>query len=126
MESIEKSLCNIALRSWRIDEISGDILGEYIFKDNFSAFGGHFPGRPVLPAIVQLAAIRVLASKALGKRFVPLETVRVKFKNMIGPNEKVGVVVKSVQEGERIHLSFTLDGEKGRAASGEIICRVEE
>ncbi|MDH3347691.1 MAG: hypothetical protein OEM02_06285 [Desulfobulbaceae bacterium] len=125
MESIEDSLRNTALRSWEVDATSGEIRGEFLFTADFPAFAGHFPGRPVLPAIVQLAAIRVMSSKALDKRFVPLETVRVKFKNMIGPNEKVRVVVKIVSKGERVHMSFTLDGAKGRAASGEIICGVE-
>lgn len=126
MESIENSLRNTALCSSRVDEASGDIHGEFVFAPDFPAFAGHFPGRPVLPAIVQLAAVRVAVSEALGKKIIPLEMVRVKFKNMIGPGEPVRVAVKCVWEGEeRLRLSFVLETDKGRAASGEMICEVQ-
>jgi len=126
MESIENSLRDVALSSSRVDEASGDIHGEFIFAPDFPAFAGHFPGHPVLPAIVQLAAVRVIVSATLGKRVIPLKIVRVKFKSMIGPGESVRAVVKCVSEDEsRFRLSFVLEGKKGTAASGEMICGVQ-
>jgi 3-hydroxymyristoyl/3-hydroxydecanoyl-(acyl carrier protein) dehydratase len=69
-----------------------------IFPAAFSGFQGHFPGKPILPAVIQLATIRFIASKAIEHPLSLLEYSRIKFKAMIQPDEEI-----------RIHLDLQKD-----------------
>lgn len=61
------------------------------FNETFSGFAGHFPGNPILPAIVQLASVRFLAELGLKRQVQPVSYNRTKFRGVIQPNEKVDV-----------------------------------
>jgi 3-hydroxyacyl-[acyl-carrier-protein] dehydratase len=60
-----------------------------IFPATFSGFQGHFPQKPILPAVIQLAIIRCIAERSLGHPLIVLEYSRAKFKAMIHPDEEV-------------------------------------
>ncbi len=61
----------------------------FCFPPSFPGFAGHFPTRPVLPAIVQLAAIRHLAELALARPLLPTGYGRTKFRGIVPPDEKI-------------------------------------
>lgn len=65
----------------------------FVFPAGYPGFAGHFPGKPILPAIVQLAAVRYLAECAVGRRLTPRRYVKIKFKGVIVPGEQVSVSV---------------------------------
>jgi 3-hydroxyacyl-[acyl-carrier-protein] dehydratase len=74
-------------------------------------FDGHFPDRPVLPGIAQLAMVEDLLSRALpgGGRVVGLR--RVRFKQAVGPGATLTVVARP-QRGSIVDVAFRiLDGE---------------
>lgn len=50
------------------------------------AFAGHFPGRPILPGVVQLDWAIQLAATCFGFESRPATQVRVKFMHVIGPD----------------------------------------
>lgn len=50
------------------------------------AFAGHFPGRPILPGVVQLDWAIQLAATCFGFELRPATQVRVKFMHVIGPD----------------------------------------
>jgi len=104
----------------------GRITGTFTFAPDFPAFAGHFPGQPVLPAIVQLATVRLLASRYLEADLVPLRVDKVKFKNMIGPGEPVTVTILPDPRDGEITISFVISTGKGKAATGEICCRINK
>jgi 3-hydroxymyristoyl/3-hydroxydecanoyl-(acyl carrier protein) dehydratase len=54
-------------------------------------FDGHFPGHPVLPGIAQLAMVFDLIQGALGAPVRVLEVSRVRFKQMIRPEDHLRV-----------------------------------
>jgi len=56
-----------------VDRDQGTISAELCCPADFPAFDGHFPGQPVLPAVMQLVVVRMLVAKLLQ---APLETVR--------------------------------------------------
>lgn len=62
-----------------------------IFPATFSGFQGHFPEKPILPAVIQLAIIRCIAEKALRHSLLVLEYSRAKFKAMIQPDQEVQI-----------------------------------
>jgi 3-hydroxymyristoyl/3-hydroxydecanoyl-(acyl carrier protein) dehydratase len=57
------------------------------------AFAGHFPGRPILPGVVQLDWAVRLAAICFGGGFRPARRVRVKFMAIIMPDAELSVVL---------------------------------
>ena len=60
-----------------------------------SWFDGHFPGWPVLPGIAQLGMVLDLVRHALDGPVRVAEVSRVRFKQMIIPDDHVTVVAES-------------------------------
>lgn len=91
-----------ALRSAIRDSAEGGIartgqdtvVGRYRFAPGFIGFSGHFPGNPILPAIVQVCAVVSLAEEEGGKP-LRLATVRsAKFHSPIRPGEEVSIRIR--------------------------------
>ena len=53
-----------AIRAAAVGDIErradGSIRQRYVFNADFPGFSGHFPGRPILPAVVQIMATTLL------------------------------------------------------------------
>jgi 3-hydroxymyristoyl/3-hydroxydecanoyl-(acyl carrier protein) dehydratase len=64
-------------------------LGEFRFPPSFLGFAGHFPGNPLLPAVLQLAAARYGAGRLLGRPLIPSALGKVKFKGMVRPDDEL-------------------------------------
>ena len=93
MNSIEECLPScikeMNVTGERNDELS--ISSVISFSKDFPGFQGHFPGNPILPAIVQLSAVRYLAEKSFGKNLSPDKISRAKFRAMVIPEQHVHV-----------------------------------
>lgn len=78
--------------------------GEFLFPSSFPGFEGHFPGNPLLPAVLQLAAARYGAGRLLARPLTLNSLQKVKFRGVVRPNEaiilrlqeKVGAAASSV------------------------------
>lgn len=101
-----------------------NIEGLFVFPPDFPAFEGHFPDQPILPAVIQLAAVRLLAVKKTGMELLPTGVQRAKFKKTIQPDMPITVSIL-IKDGtdDIIPIPFTISTEGGTAAVGEIQCR---
>ena len=72
-------------------DAEGRILAEYRFAGDFPAFSGHFPGRPVCPAIVQVLAALHALKAVLGAPLVLTGLDNAKFQKPLGPGEPLTV-----------------------------------
>lgn len=68
---------------------SGVIEARYRFTDQFCGFGGHFPGHPILPAIVEILTVVSLASKQAGCRQRLIGVEDAKFLVPVTPNQEI-------------------------------------
>ena len=66
----------------------------YRFGPGFIGFSGHFPGNPVLPAIVQIRAVVSLAEEGGGKTLRLAAVRSAKFLAPIRPDEDVWIRVR--------------------------------
>ena len=66
----------------------------YRFGPGFIGFSGHFPGNPVLPAIVQVRAVVSLAEEEAGKTLRLAAVRSAKFLAPIRPDEDVWIRVR--------------------------------
>lgn len=88
---------------------------------NFPGFAGHFPDQPVLPAVLQLLAVRLLAESLLETELTPAGGDRLKFKGMVAPNEVVNLRVTLRDQSGQLKGEFSLDKAGAPIASGTLI-----
>jgi 3-hydroxyacyl-[acyl-carrier-protein] dehydratase len=69
----------------------GAFRQRYVFRADFPAFAGHFPGRPILPAVLQIMAACLLVEAATGQHVLPTLIERAKFVNTIVPDAVVEI-----------------------------------
>ncbi|MBL0714306.1 MAG: hypothetical protein JJV98_11460 [Desulfosarcina sp.] len=54
-------------------------------------FEGHFPGDPLLPGVAQIQLVLDTINAALGTSFDLIALKRVRFRNMIRPNDRIQI-----------------------------------
>ena len=89
------------------------ITGKYLFKDDFIGFSGHFPGYPILPAVVQLIAAQCLIEEQKGHGLVLFSVQNAKFLKEIRPGDEISVRCSDIrfrgEPGSRVEI---LSGKK--------------
>jgi len=65
------------------------ITATCVFPPSFSGFKGHFPGNPILPAIVQLATVRHITENIIGIDLTPHSYTKTKFRGMVKPDQEI-------------------------------------
>ncbi len=91
------------------DETVTEVSAECSFTSSFIGFLGHFPGNPILPAIVQLALVRCLAEKIFNTRLVPKKYKRTKFKAMVKPGQQLVISFQASSKGDEYIGKFKIE-----------------
>ncbi|MBU0480827.1 MAG: hypothetical protein KKG47_06980 [Proteobacteria bacterium] len=118
MIDLEKTFLN---RNFEPDE--GKVTARIKCPADFAAFDGHFPGQPVLPAVIQLAAVRILASSAAGIELEPVATEKLKFSAMVLPEEEINISLVMKKIDACWEVRFRLSREGGKVSAGTILYR---
>jgi 3-hydroxyacyl-[acyl-carrier-protein] dehydratase len=93
------------------------LCGSFYFDNNFPGFQGHFPDHPVLPAVVQLAAVRCVAEMSLKQKLVPSGYDRIKFRGIVEPGGPTEVRVELSQDGDGWSAGFLIENCKGESVA---------
>lgn len=72
----------------------GGFEREYRLQADFPGFAGHFPQKPVLPAVVQLLMARMTVEDGLGRSLNLTDVPQAKFMLPLGPGLIVTVAVR--------------------------------
>jgi len=104
-----------------LDRDLGTVSAEFCCPADFPAFTGHFPGQPVLPAVMQLVFVRMLAGDLLQTELDPVRTGRMKFKGMIKPDEIINIQVSLEKSDEQWHVAFKLKKLQSVVSSGTVL-----
>lgn len=95
--------------------------GRYSFPDSFSGFAGHFPGHPILPAIVQIMTVISLLTSLTGQKLRLANVEDSRFLRPVSPDEELSVqcrrkIVKgkhlfdaTLQVGETVSATMLLE-----------------
>ena len=67
------------------------IVGTFSFDRDFIGFSGHFPGYPILPAVLQLLLAQLLIEKQKGCRVKVTGIAKAKFLSEIRPDDRITV-----------------------------------
>jgi 3-hydroxyacyl-[acyl-carrier-protein] dehydratase len=74
-----------------LNDSSSEITGEFSFDKEFIGFSGHFPGYPILPAVLQLYMAQLLIEKQKGCKVMITRIVKAKFLSEIRPGDRITV-----------------------------------
>lgn len=84
------------------------ITGRYCFSDDFPGFSGHFPGYPILPAVVQLVTAQCLIEEQKGHEIECSSVQNAKFLQEIRPGKEILIQCANCsikgQPGSRIQI----------------------
>ena len=81
-------------------------------------FDGHFPGKPLLPGVAQLGLVRDLIRRASGRPGCVVRVSRVRFKQMILPDQPLNVTVEA-PDSSGCHR-FRISSEQGVISTGQL------
>lgn len=81
---------------------------EFCFAENFVGFGGHFPGYPILPAMLQVLLGQLLAETLLGKRLQLVTLDRAKFMQQLRPGDTITVSLTLTEQNDQLRCSTEL------------------
>lgn len=106
-EEIAKASCGAATI------VEGTATQEFCFKPDFSGFSGHFPGYPILPAVIQVLLGQLVVEQAYGQTLQFLSLGRAKFVRELHPNCQIRVesVVTEKEDGLRARTKLFCDAE---------------
>ncbi len=82
-------------------------------------FDGHFPGRPILPGVAQLAIVVDVLAEVLGQPVFATHVSRVRFKQAIEPDVPISVVIES-KKNDPMAYGFRISNDTELACSGFI------
>ncbi len=124
MNSLEKEILTSCVKYTLTssEEKHINLSGQFCFPKTFTGFMGHFPGQPILPAVVQLTLVRLLTEKGLDRRLFPSHFERVKFRTTIEPNLQFTAELSIVIGEKEINCKFALEGSANkRISSGHCV-----
>jgi len=88
-----KNLIKEYIQDIECDKSKAAIKAKVIFPKHFKGFEGHFPQRPILPAVIQVIAARVILETYFKKSFELTSIKKCKFRNMVGPDEPINYTI---------------------------------
>jgi len=95
----------------------GSVRQRYVFSADFPGFSGHFPGRPILPAVLQIIAANQLVEAATGQRLLSSAIERAKFVLPIVPGAVVEITCRRLPGAVADRWEARIDSDRQAAAS---------
>jgi len=89
----------------------------FCFAPSFIGFAGHFPGYPILPAVLQTLIAQMLAEQVVGESLQFLSLERAKFIRQLRPEEQIDVTVQCQEKEGQFRCSAKLAVADESAAS---------
>lgn len=125
MTSIETSMNNALVGT--IDHAGEHAEARYNFPVDFKGFDGHFPGHPILPAVLQIMLGKLVCNVVAGELLRVTSISRAKFSQEIPPATDIHVAVDRKElSAENTHrFSVKLSVDTMTAATFTLFCETE-
>lgn len=120
MNRIRREIEAVALGP--LEKTDEGVRRRYRFAEDFTGFSGHFPGYPLLPAVLQVLMSQMVAEEALGTPLTFAALQRAKFSEQLRPNVVIEVRVRCDEKDgkERCRCELVTGGKK--AAGFTLLC----
>src|SRR5210317_478198 len=107
MDKLIDAILKSELESTMQDD-PAEITGKFCFKSEFVGFSGHFPGYPLLPAVIQLLTAQVLIERQKGCGIRVTSIRKAKFRSEIRPGDRITVKCSDVTADENQKSKVTI------------------
>ena len=101
----------------------GSVRQRYVFTADFPGFAGHFPGQPILPAVLQIMAATLLVEAAIGQVLLASGIERAKFVQTIVPGAIVEIDCRRARGPAAEAWEVRIDANRQAAASFTLTLR---
>lgn len=98
MSEMKSAIKMAAITPLEVDDAES-LSRDFRFGTDFLGFGGHFPGYPLVPAVVQLLTAQTLVEEHLGEALKISSVVNAKFLLQLRPDVDIRVVC-SAKDGD--------------------------
>jgi len=86
----------------------GEVVRRYLFDENSPVFSGHFPGYPIVPAVVQILLARELIEESYGYPMKLKSVESAKFHKQLRPGYEICVSCRP-KEGHQLVFQGRLE-----------------
>ncbi|HXU31290.1 MAG TPA: hypothetical protein VN851_11985, partial [Thermoanaerobaculia bacterium] len=94
---------------------------EIEIPEDSPAFRGHFPGRPILPGVAQLALVEQGLAALAGRPQRIAEISGVRLRKTVGPGETLELLLRNPTEDGGVRFEIRTHGEPGEPVSGGLV-----
>jgi len=117
MNAMREAIIAAAVEPAHISGLSGQ--QSFCFSPDFIGFSGHFPGYPILPAVLQILLAQLLAEQIAGQSLEVVSLSRAKFVRQLRPEERVDVSLdcRDVDDNLRCAVALHVGDEKAASFS---------
>lgn len=122
MTPIEKDLADTLVGSIVCKQNTA--TATYNLPKSFKGFDGHFPGHPILPAVLQVMLGKIVCNALTSRPLAVKSIERAKFMQEISPdmNIQVSATQKDVSEQGIYRFSVTFEADKGKVSTFSMRC----
>ena len=119
MNRMREAIKQAALAPAQLSAGSGE--QSFCFDESFLGFAGHFPGYPILPAILQTLLAQIVAEQVLGCSLQFQALKRAKFSRQLRPGETIDVSLSCLEKEGQMRCAAKLQVEDEIAATFTMI-----
>lgn len=110
-----------------IQDDPAEITGGFCFENDFIGFSGHFPGYPLLPAVIQLLTAQVLIERLKGCGIKITSIKKAKFLSEVRPGDRINVKCADITADENQKSKVTItSGDKSVSSFAIYFCPLKE
>ena len=101
-----------------VRHISDGVELDMVLPKDLMFFQGHFPGRAILPGVIQIDWAIKFADRYLSTGIASARDIRVKFSSIIEPEQPITLVLR--RSADKRRLGFELRDDQSILSSGSI------
>ncbi|MFC1884063.1 3-hydroxyacyl-ACP dehydratase [Thermodesulfobacteriota bacterium] len=125
MNRLRNEIKESATTKFRMTDDGAGLI-RYRFSPEFTGFSGHFPGYPILPAIVQVLCGSSAVEEFKGSHLETITVEKAKFLLEIKPDQEIEVECRKQSIRDRQGFNIRLMTEEGLASSFFMTFREKE
>jgi len=119
---IQKAIQQVATKPVQVDE-EGEVACSFFFNPDFLGFSGHFPGNPILPAVIQIAIAQWMVEALPGKTCRVIRVDHAKFFEPVRPLTDVTVICSPQKEQNHYSCRMAVNATDKPVSTFTLICQ---